>query len=482
LIDVQGSKSKVFTIGYVFGFSYFFFSLFWISRAFDCVELDQYGYPAVVLLSLYLALFPAFSCFLAKTLSNSRVTLILFFCILWSAFEYLRGILFTGFPWNLLGYSALDIKYFPQSCDIFGVYGFSFIFLTISLLLTQKKTFLYALATFFVLCTYGYMKVHNFRDMASSEDLGKFQTVYDFDLKIVQPSIPQKSKIDPYQFFNNLNAHVDLSDFAEHKDSKSTDNNSYAQRSRMIVWGEAAIPCPLNEDHNVVRYITSLMNRENDFLVTGAHRSENGSVYNSAFLIGKAPGIIDFYDKKHLLPFGEYIPSFFKFLNLAKLTDGDENFAHGQKNNLFNTKQFGKFSVLICYEIIFPGEISAGERPEWILNLTNDAWFGTLDGPLQHLYSSRMRAIEEGIAIVRCSNNGISCIIDPFGDITSRLNLNEIGTIEGRVPVCLPQTIYSKFGNSLFFLMLIASFALSLFLDRKLSSRRSKPRNWSHIQ
>jgi apolipoprotein N-acyltransferase len=451
--ETTKKKCKAFLIGYCFGFSYFLSSLFWVSKGFDCVGLGNYGYIAVFILAGYLAIFPAFSCFFSKYFDLSRGIFIYSFGALWSLSEYVRGFLFTGFPWNLVGCAFIDVPFFNQSCSVFGAYGFSFLCLLQCILLPYRQTLKYSIGIVFASFLYGLIN-----NMQTDFLVAPKEKVI-----IVQPSISQQEKMNFSKFWQNLDKHIALSDFDKASEGK-----------RIIVWGEAAIPCFLNDCKNVLMDIASKIKNENDILITGAHRKANEKVYNSVFVINSNAEILAYYDKKHLLPFGEFIPSFFDFLHLNKIAGDGENFSEGVEDRVINLQSFEKFEALICYEIAFPGEIIEKDRPGWLLNLTNDAWFGSSDGPKQHLGQVKMRAIEEGLPIIRCANNGVSCVIDAKGNVLSKLDTNEIGRIETDIPSAkAKKTLYSRVGNSLF----LAISVLSLFLIRLfivLSKRRSQ--------
>lgn len=443
IIYLENCKKRVFKIGYYFGFFYFLSSLFWVSGAFNCVGLDNYGYIAVLFLSLYLGLFPGITCFLSKYFQENYICFVLSFCVFWSLSEYVRGFLFTGFPWNIVGYLVVDIPFIRQSYDIIGSYGMSFIILIITLSLFSKKTSLFSVFIIFIMLIYGVIKPF----------ITEYKENVDQYVRIVQPSIPQKDKMDASKFMENLERHISMSEFEK-----------LPHTPNITVWGEAAVPCFLDNHPDLVNYISQKMKKNGGILITGAHRWDHGKIYNSVFAIGDNSNILDFYDKKHLLPFGEFIPKFLRFLPFGKITGGDGNFECGARDRLIKIKGYRDFSVLICYEIAFPGEITEAQSPSWILNLTNDAWFGKSDGPFQHLVNVRIRAIEEGIPIVRCANNGVSCVIDSFGNLLSFLETDSVGVIDAKVPVCQKPTVYSKFGNILFFCCIFISL-LILFVN-----------------
>ena len=204
---------------------------------------------------------------------------------------------------------------------------------------------------------------------------------------------------------------------------------------RLIVWAEAAINAPTNEEHQVLKYISRAINDKYAIVIAGIDRyNEEHRLHNSAYAFDASGKILQIYDKRHLLPFGEYIPKFLAQIGLKKLTQGIINFSRGKLTRTMRLDGVEPFELLICYEIAFPGKISDSKDSKWILNITNDAWFENSDGPTQHCKMAFFRAIEERKPIARCANNGISCLIDCCGQITEFLCTNSTGVLIANVP------------------------------------------------
>ncbi len=239
---------------------------------------------------------------------------------------------------------------------------------------------------------------------------------------------------------------------------------------KLIIWPEAAINMPTASQSDVLKYIGSSIKTNGSYIVTGCDRfDEDRNLYNSIYVFGKDANVIQAYDKRHLLPFGEFIPEFLLNLGLKKLTAGMINFSNGKLSRTINIDGFAPFDAVICYEIAFPGEIVDNNESTWILNITNDSWFKNSDGPTQHLKIASFRAIEEGKSIVRCANNGISCIIDCNGRVHDALQTDEIGKIDSQMPGKRQNTVFSKYKNStIFVLITIGMGVLFLFRKRKI--------------
>ena len=430
-------KRDAFGLGYLFGLGYFFSTLYWIAEAFKCVGLGNYGYLAVMALALYLSLYPALSCLFAKYFSRNQTSLIIWFSVFWGLGEYVRGWAFTGFSWNLVGYATYNIPYFVQVADIFGGYGLSLLTILIVTLSTTRKTLKYSFGLFVFACVYGIWKVHLYTGYILSEN--KIQVT------LVQPSISQKDKMDIRKFKSNIYRQIGLS-------LRNRSELKLYGAQKLIVWPEAAINAPKRYQEKILKYISSSLCDSETILVAGCDRyDDDDNPYNSVYIVGQNGKIKQTYDKRHLLPFGEYIPEFLNFLGIQKLTKGVANFKQGSLPRTITLERAEPFDIVICYEIAFPGEITDNSASTWILNITNDAWFGNSDGPSQHLRMACFRAIEEGKPIARCANNGISCIIDCNGKIREKLDTDEIGVISTLMPLPARKTVFSSHKDITFF-------------------------------
>lgn len=450
LILRQSLRKQSFFIGFSFGIGYFASTLYWIAESFKCVGFGNYGYLAVACLVLYLSIYPGIVCYLTKKFATTRINFILFFAVFWTICEILRGIIFTGFPWNLIGYATYDVPYFPQIADIFGIYGVSFISILIIGLCSFKKTIIYGFSTFLLIISYGYYKI-NLSD-------GYIPPESETDITIVQPSIQQEDKLLLEKFKQNIDLHIKLSDF----------QNRLYIGPRLVIWPEAAINTPIVSKSELLRYVTFPIKGTETYIISGCdHFDENKKLYNSLAVLGQNGVIKQIYDKRHLLPFGEFIPQWLLKFGLKKLTSGMINFSKGKLDRTINLENIPLFDCVICYEIAFPGEIIDNSESKWILNITNDSWFKNSDGPAQHLKIACFRAIEEGKMIVRCANNGISAVIDYNGKLIKTLAINEINKLDYKVPGRYQNTIFSKYKNNIIVITLIMVFSLLVFYRKK---------------
>jgi apolipoprotein N-acyltransferase len=367
--------------------------------------------------------------------------------------EYARGIIFTGFPWNLLGYLTYDFPCFSQIASVLGSYGVSFFVVLTIALLTTRRTLLWGIAVCTAVCSYGYVRLHTQGDVITPAER--------VHVLAVQPSISQYDKVNKARYDQNLSKHIILSEF----------NNTHLEKT-LIVWPEAAIDASQMRRGDIRQYIGNLIRSEGLYIVTGADRmDDDGGMYNGAVVLGKDGKVLQTYDKRHLLPFGEFIPEFLLDLGLRKVTPGTLNFSRGTSSRTISIDGLEKFNLAICYEIVFPGDVLDDRNSKWILNITNDAWFGNSDGPSQHMRSVCFRAIEEGRAIVRVANNGISCVIDCNGRVVNKLETNEIGAIKADMPMPYRDTFFSVHGNKTILLLVFGLIVIVLVLERACINR-----------
>jgi len=276
-------------------------------------------------------------------------------------------------------------------------------------------------------------------------------------LRIVQPNIKQSEKWKPENASRIFSRYLELSDIAT-----SPKNMGIADATH-IIWPESALPFLLDERQDVLSAIAAILPDKATLITGGIRRTrsddQNSTYYNSVFTLNGSGKITGRYDKFHLVPFGEKLP-FEEWLNklgLRQMVTLPGSFASGPGPVTMAVAGAPAMSPLICYEAIFPGQVTAKDsRPGWIVNVTNDGWFGETAGPYQHLQQVRVRAIEEGLPVVRAANTGISAIIDPYGRILQQLDLGRSGVIDGSLPVALEPTFFSKWGNNIFFLMILA--------------------------
>lgn len=465
--------------GWWFGFGYFFAGLFWIGEAF-LVEAEKFAVLipfAVTLMPAGLALFWAGAAGLAALAWAPGWTRIVTLALAMAGAEWLRGHVFTGFPWNVLGYALTWPLPMMQSAAILGIYGLTLV--AIPVFAAPGVVWVDALehsggrwrglgvlSAIGAVCALALFGVYRLgADDASPRN--------DVRIRVVQPSVPQREKWRPENQERIFRDHLELSV------QSSGGVADGAAGVALIVWPEAAMPfLPLNTPA-ALEAISRLLPK-GTHLAAGALRVEappGGSgrtrrrIFNSLMIFGDEGRLAALYDKIHLVPFGEYLPfqAALEAIGLEQLTRVRGGFDAGTTPRPLLDASGLRVLPLICYEAIFPSElVQDAERPALMLNVTNDGWFGQTTGPHQHLHQARVRAVEEGIPIVRAANNGISAVIDARGRILGSLGLDVRGTIDSAVPRALTPPPYARYGDWVF-LCLFAGMGGALVLKRRIS-------------
>jgi apolipoprotein N-acyltransferase len=450
---------QAFWVGWWFGFGHFLIGLYWVSFSFD-VDISRFfwlipfsalGLPAL------LAIWSALATLLTVISGKKGLARCLIFSALWVLGEWLRGHILTGFPWNLIGYIWIPMEPVLQITSIVGIYGLSLITVllaTTPVLFFEKgqKLAVVVFYTFLLaIAIWGLWRLHS---------APKAEFVDNVTLRLVQPNISQKDKWDSLHSEENLQILLALSSLP----SKSA--------FTYIIWPEAATPFLLEQDYWHRQMLGSYVPGATLLLLGGLRVGHEfgqiSNLWNSLLAIDRQGEIVATYDKSHLVPFGEYIPLRRFVPNfITKVTAGSLDFSEGLGPVTLTLPSGPSVSPLICYEGIFPGAVSQlDQRPQWLLNITNDAWYGNTSGPYQHLSIVRVRAIEEGLPLVRVANTGISAIVDPYGRIHERLGLNEQGVIDSLLPKALSEpTAYACYGDFIFWISLGAILILGFIID-----------------
>ena len=445
LLDRVESMRSALKLGWSFGFGYFLLGLSWIGNSFF-VDPDRFGalaVPAVLGLSAFLALFPTLACAAAYRFARPGLPRVLALAGWWSLFEWVRGTILSGFPWNLVGYVWTVSEATLQLASVIGIYGLSLATVAMAALpgLAVAKDGTHGRLWPVLAAAVGVIALWagGMTRLSSAPE----ESVPGIRLRLVQANVPQAMKWEPSARDGILSHYLALS--AAPADEPPTH----------IIWPETALPFPLADTLGLGEVIAPAI-PPNGVLLTGAVRRErkpDGSImqFNSVIAIDDEGRIGAVYDKVRLVPFGEYMP-LGRLLPFKKLTEGTADFRPGERARTLAIPGLPPFRPLICYEAIFPGDMPAEGNPKWLLNVTNDAWFGESAGPYQHFETARVRAVEQGLPLVRAANTGISAVIDAYGRTRARLSLNETGILDAALPRPLAGgTIYGRYGNILFF-------------------------------
>lgn len=441
-----------FLIGWSFGAGYFLAGTYWIGAPF-LVEFDTFGWAmpfALVLFPAGLALFPALACAAARALWKPGWRRIAALALAWTLLAILRGHIFTGLPWNLIGYGFTGSPQLLQSVSVIGIYGLTllgFLLAAAPAVLADgtggsgiRRPWMFPalmLGLFVMLFAGGAWRLS-----ASQENY-----VDGVSLRIVHPNIAQSEKWKPENRNRILELMLELSDRAV------SPEHSGVQDATVLIWPEVALPFLLLEDANALSSIAALLPHQTR-LFTGAIIREPGApptagkFYNSIAVIGPEGQLQARYDKAHLVPFGEFLPfqSWLESIGLRQLTRLRGGFTPGPGPRTLRVEGVPPFSPLVCYEAIFSGQVTApGNRPAWLLNVTNDAWFGNSTGPRQHFQQALVRAVEEGLPLVRAANAGLSAVIDPYGRMIRHMGMNRRGVLDAPLPEALPPTLFARY-------------------------------------
>ena len=439
-------------VGWWFGFGYFLAGLYWVGYAF-LVDAPTFGWLlpiAVIGLPAGLALFIAFGVALARLLWTRGALRILALAVALTAAEWLRGHVLTGFPWNAFGYALTAPLALAQSAGLIGIWGLTFVAVAVfgspaTLADNRSETVRPWLALALAVAALGALAAFGAARLA----LTPTQTVDGVRLRIMQPNIQQDVRFNYAAKQQIIDRYIALSDRVTSAQSHGVGDATH------LIWPESAFPFFLAREPDALAEIAQLL-RGGTVLITGAVRlaepvnPTDPAAYNSIYVIDRDGSIVSLYDKVHLVPFGEYLPfqKLLEDLGLQQLTKQRGGFLAGDRRRLLAVPGAPTALPLICYEIIFPGEVlPRGPRPGWIVNVTNDGWFGISTGPYQHFHQARVRAIEEGLPLARAANTGISAVVDPLGRIVNSLPLGSEGVIDAPLPRPVAPPIYARVGD-----------------------------------
>ncbi|MBN9091478.1 MAG: apolipoprotein N-acyltransferase [Reyranella sp.] len=413
------------------GVGHFIVGSYWMLEAFFVPPADfaLLGPPAIVGLAMVLGVFPGLAAWTTKALVlrwpqfGSRYRRLVLLAIAWTATEWLRGHVFTGYPWNPLGHVWAFATPLLQGAALVGVYGLGT--LTFIVLAAPAAGWRAALGA---LAAVGVAGVAGQQAMPPVVADGPM-------IRIVQPNVPQAEKWRPENQARELKKLIDLS------------RREGFDRLAAVVWPETAVPFVVQPESPGLSALATAAPR-GGFLLAGAARAGavvQDGVWNSLLAITPDGEVAATFDKVHLVPFGEYIPFHKEWPPLTGLV-GRGSFEKGDAFATISLPGLPSFSPLICYEAIFPAEVTAPDaaRPAWLLNVTNDAWFGTSSGPYQHLTSARLRTIEEGLPMIRAANTGVSAVIDAFGRVIASLEMEREGVVDHALPPPRAATLYAR--------------------------------------
>jgi apolipoprotein N-acyltransferase len=464
LMNGAPTRRRIFLDGWWWGWGYYMSGLYWFCIAL-LTDAEKFAWLipfALFGLTALIALHNGFACLLASYIRGRGIQRIVIFSLVWTLVEFLRGHWFSGFPWNLAGYVFAVSDSSIQLASIFGIYGLTWIAVFAASIPAVLGDFSVAprRATGCVALVYLALVLAVGWGAWRLENAGKTQFVDGVALRLVQANIAQHHKWNPDLQMQGLREHAMLTQ------SKNIETITH------VIWPETAVPYVVKEGSRLTEMLGAIL-PPNATLITGALRSEEAGgalkIWNSVVALNPSGEIIGSYDKHKLVPFGEFLP-LRSFIPKTWATPvGNTDFARGAGAATVSWAGLDGISPLICYEAIFP-ELAADKhhRPSLLLNLTNDAWFGISSGPHQHFHMSRMRAVEQGVPLIRVANTGISAVVDAYGRVLLRLNLDAKGVIDTNLPKMSQYVpFYASMNANMPWIVLISALIIAVVLGRK---------------
>jgi len=460
------NNKSFFKYGWFFGFGYFLCSLYWVAISLTFDQSFKFLIPlTIILLPAFLAIFYGLMTYLFSIFYSKNVISSFFiFSILFGAIEFTRGFVLTGFPWNLIAFSFSDSIYFIQILSVIGTYSFNLICISlftvpaVFILRNSRKEIM--ICFFFILVSvgfliFGHIKNNNFNSLESVKN--------SYTIRAISPNI----NLD--RFYSKQN---------ELKIIKELITLSAPEKKRptIFLWPEGIIPESYISDMNMYKDLFSNNFGEDDFIIMGLNSTESNDnenlFFNSMAVFNNKLELIQKYNKINLVPFGEFIPfeDILKLVGFKTITNEYQSFSSGYTRNLLNIKN-NKMDLnllpLICYEIIYSGKLSKDKNFDYIINISEDGWFGNSIGPKQHFSHSIFRSIENGKYLIRSANNGISAVINPMGIVEQEVEFGSNGYVELLASKSIKSTVFLLYGNKIF-LILILLYILLIFSFNRL--------------
>ena len=443
-----------FFYGWLFGFGYFITNLYWISISLTFDESFKFLIPLTIfLIPSFLAIFYGLISYFFIILKSKKIVSSFFiFSLIFGIFEFIRGSILTGFPWNLIAYSFSKNLEILSITSVIGTYGFNLFCISLFtspalIVFKDSKKDIGIFILFTVTLLFFYLYGLNYKEKFYMAK----KNIYDYKVRVIGSNISLDkfySNIDPTKIIKDL---IKLS---------SPDAN----KKTIFVWPEAIIPDISKEKLNEYSSLFKKNFTKNHILIIGINSQPNKNqpkdYFNSFSVYDHKLNIIDSYNKINLVPFGEFLPfeEFFKNIGLRSITNNYHSFSKGDQRNIIDIKNQDfslKILPLICYEIIYSGKIFDSNNFDLIINISEDGWFGKSIGPKQHFSHSIFRAIESGKYLVRSSNNGVAAIVNPLGIVEKKVNFGKSGYIDFTESIEIQPTVFSKLGNKIFGLLIL---------------------------
>jgi apolipoprotein N-acyltransferase len=468
------SKKKIlnnkyfFKYGWYFGFGYFVFSLYWVTISLTFDQNFKFLIPfALILIPSFLAIFYGLITYLFSFFYSKNVAISFFiFSVLFGLVEFIRSFLFTGFPWNLISFSFSNSIYFIQIISIIGTYSFNLFCIslfTVPAIILLKKTKKEVIVFFvFILVSASFLIFGNLQ----SNKFKALKTIKkNYTIRAISPNISLDKFYVKETELEVINELISLS-------------VSQKNGPTIFLWPEGIIPKSNVREMIIYKNLFSSNFGDDDLIIMGLNSIELTNdeylIFNSMAVFNNKLDLIQKYNKVNLVPFGEFTPfeNILSLIGLKTITNNYQSFSSGNERSIINIKNDKinlKLLPLICYEIIYSGKLSTDKNFEFIVNISEDGWFGKSIGPKQHFSHSIFRSIESGKYIIRSANNGISAIINPIGIVEKEVKFGSTGHVDLSESKSVKPTIFMKYGNKIF-LMLILLYIFLIISFKKLTN------------
>ena len=448
------SKKHFFFYGWLFGFGYFLSSLYWISISLTFDQNFKFLIPiAIILIPSFLGIFYGLASFCFIISKPKKIVSSFFaFSLFLGVFEFIRGSILTGFPWNLIAYSFLNHLEILSITSLIGTYGFNLFCISLFaspaiFILRKTKKDIGVCVIFLILPFLFYLYGSSYKEKFNLLDV----TNYDYKIRVIGSNISLDrfySNIDPVSVINEL---IDISD--PDKDEKT-----------IFVWPEGILPDVSQKELVEFKWLFEEAFSKNHLLFIGINsqiaKNQKINYFNSLTIYDHNLKILNFYNKINLVPFGEFLPfeNILKIFGLSVITNNYQSFSKGRERKIIEIKRDDftlKVLPLICYEIIYSGKIYKNPSFDIIVNISEDGWFGRSIGPKQHFVHSVFRAVESGKYILRSANNGIGAIVNPLGIVEQKVGYGKSGYIDFKKAKVIQPTLFSKYGNKIFIILIL---------------------------
>ena len=465
IFEANKNKKLFFLYGWLFGLGYFTSNLYWISISLTFDESFKFLIPlAIFLVPAFLALFYGLASFLFLILKPKKnLSSFFLFSLIFGIIEFIRGTILTGFPWNLIAYSFSNHIEILNITSVIGTYGFNLfcisLFASTSFLILRESKKEIIVCILFVIITLSFY-------FFGSQRLEKFNNIEANDLNYKLRVISSKVGID--RFYKDADPISVINDLIKI-------SSPQIKEKMIFIWPEGILPDISKDQLNEYKFLFENKFNENHILLIGINEVKKESqitkYFNSLTIYNHKLEILDSYNKVNLVPFGEFLPfeKILGLLGLKTITNNYQSYSRGEKRNIIEVNKID-FSVkllpLICYEIIYTGNIFNNRDFDFIVNISEDGWFGQSIGPHQHFVHSIYRAIESGKYVLRSANNGIAAIVNPLGVVEEQVDLNQSGFVDLFKTKKIEPTIFSKYGNKIFVLIILLYISLIFSFNR----------------